>query len=183
MRIRLARWTALVLLGLAEAAVATLSMHALVQPAAAQFLDDRFPFIEDRRRRYQQQGPRQDSWGAPYGYEQRQQPADSSRAPAPRRADVPPTTKIVVFGDSLADWLAYGLEEAFGETPEIGVVRKPRPNIGLIRVEQRGESYDWPTAARDLINADKPDFVVMILGLADRRGIRETIRQQPARPP
>src|SRR5436190_23421636 len=94
MRPRLARLTALVLLGLAEAAVATLGMHALVQPAAAQFLDDRFPFIEDRRRRYQQQGPRQDSWGSPYGYEQRQQPVDSSRAPAPRRTDVPATTKI-----------------------------------------------------------------------------------------
>jgi len=168
-----------VLLGLAEAAVATLSMHALVQPAAAQFLDDRFPFIEDRRRRYQQQGPRQDSWGSPYGYEQRQQPVDSSRAPAPRRTDVPPTTKIVVFGDSLADWLAYGLEEAFGETPEIGILRKHRINSGLIRTD----SYDWPTQAREMLNAEKPDFVVMMIGLGDRRGIREAIKPQPARPP
>src|SRR2546423_881506 len=158
-RIRLARWTALVLLGLAETAVATLGMHALVQPAAAQILDDRFPFIEDRRRRYQQQGPRQDSWGAPYGYEQRQQPADSSRAPAPRRTDVPPTTKIVVFGDSMADWLAYGLEEAFTDTPEIGILRKHRINSGLIRTETRTESYDWPSQAREMLNADKPDFV------------------------
>ena len=50
----------------------------------------------------------------------------------------------MVFGDSMADWLAYGLEEAFGETPEIGVLRKHRTNSGLIRVEMRGESYDWP---------------------------------------
>ena len=34
-----------------------------------------------------------------------------------------------------------------------------------------------------MLNAEKPDFVVMMLGIADRRGIREAIRQQPARPP
>jgi hypothetical protein len=175
MRIHLARWTALVLLGVAEVAAATLGLHWLVQPASAQFLDDRFPFMEDRRRRYQQ-GPRQQD----YGYEQRQQPADSSRAPAPRRADVAPSTKIVVFGDAMADWLAFGLEEAFGETPDIGILRKHRANSGLIRTD----SYDWPTQARDMLNAEKPDFVVMMIGLGDRRGIREAIRPpQPARPP
>src|SRR5947209_3961696 len=175
MRICLARWTALVLLGLAEVAVATLGMHALLRPAAAQFLDDRFPFMEDRRRRYQQ-APR--DWG--YGYEQRQQPADASRAPAPRRADVPPATKIIVFGDAMADWLAYGLEEAFGETPDIGILRKHRANSGLIRTD----SYDWPAQAREMVNAEKPDFVVMMIGLGDRRGIREAIKPpQPARAP
>jgi uncharacterized protein len=184
----LARWTALVLLGFAELAV---GIVALAPPAAAQ-LDDRFPFLEDRRRRQQQQWQppqqqqqqqQQPQW-SPWGYEQqRQAPVDSSRAPAARRPEVAPTTNIVVFGDSLADWLGYGLEEAFAETPEIGVTRKPRPNTGLIRTEIRGEAYDWPTSARDIINAEKPDFVVMMLGLSDRRGIRETIRQQPARPP
>jgi hypothetical protein len=89
----------------------------------------------------------------------------------------------MVFGDSLADWLAYGLEDAFGETPEIGVLRKHRTTSGLIRTEVRGESYDWPSQAREMLNAEKPDFVVMMIGLADRRGIREAIRQQPARPP
>ncbi len=89
----------------------------------------------------------------------------------------------MVFGDSMADWLAYGLEDAFGETPEIGILRKHRISSGLIRTETRGESYDWPSQAREMLNADKPDFVVIMIGLADRRGIREAIRQQPARPP
>lgn len=174
MRKSLARWTGLVLLGLAEVAA---GMFAFAPPAAAQ-LDDRFPFLEDRRRRQQQQ-----QW-SPFGQEQpRQAPADSSRAPAARRPDVAPTANILVFGDSMADWLAFGLEEAFAETPEIGILRKPRLNTGLIRTEQRGEAYDWPSAARDMLNADKPDFVVIMLGLADRRGIRERLQQQPARPP
>ena len=85
-----------------------------------------------------------------------------ARARAAARRRQRPTTKIMVFGDSMADWLAYGLEEAFADTPEIGVLRKHRTNSGLIRVEVRGESYDWPTAARDLLNAEKPDYVVMM---------------------
>ncbi|MEA2878602.1 MAG: uncharacterized protein QOF14_3798 [Hyphomicrobiales bacterium] len=190
MRVRFARLTALVLLGLAEVAAAAVCVLAVTAPAAAQ-LDDRFPFLEDRRRRYQQpyqppqNQPPPSSWGSPFGYqEQRQAPVDSSRAPAPpRRADVAPTTRIMVFGDSMADWLAYGLEDAFGETPEIGILRKHRTTSGLIRTETRGESYDWPSQARDMLTADKPDFVVIMIGLADRRGIREAIRQQPARPP
>ena len=76
----------------------------------------------------------------------------SSRAPAPRRPEGTPSVNVVVFGDSMAEWLAYGLEEAFAETPEIGINRKPRPNTGLIRVEQRGEAYDWPA-----VGARNPD--------------------------
>jgi len=190
MRSPLARRTGLLLLALAEAAAAAIALLVTLLPASAQ-IDDRFPFMEERRRRYQQPYQQQQQqqqqypqWGSPFGFDQpRQQPADSSRAPPPRRADVTPATKIEVFGDSMADWLAYGLEEAFADTPEIGVLRKLRTNSGLIRVEVRGESYDWPSAAREMLNADKPDYVVMMIGLADRRGIREAIRQQPAKPP
>jgi hypothetical protein len=184
MRSRFAARTGLALLGLAEVAAASIALLALLMPASAQ-IDDRFPFLEDRRRRYQQNQPyQQPQWGGPFGFEQpRQQPVDSSRAPPPRRADATPATKIMVFGDSMADWLAFGLEEAFADTPEIGVLRKHRTSSGLIRVEVRGESYDWPNAARDLLNAEKPDYIVMIIGVADRRGIREAIRQQPPRTP
>jgi len=180
-----AGWAALALLGLVEVAVVSACALALVHPAGAQALGDRFPFLENRQRRYQQQwSPQWNQQGVPGYQEQRPQaPVDSTRAPAPRRPDVAPTVNILVFGDSMADWLGFGLEEAFAETPEIGVVRKPHAGTGLIRVETRGESYDWPTSARDVLNSEKPDFVVMMLGTADRRGIRETIRQQPARPP
>src|SRR5437764_5581530 len=176
MRAGFTRWTALALFGLAELAAAAIALLALMPPANAQ-LDDRFPFMEERRRRYQQN---YQQYQGSYGYQdQRQQPADSSRAPAPRRADVAPTTKVMVFGDSMSDWLAYGLEEAFADTPEIGILRKPRTNSGLIRID----TYDWPSTAREMLNAEKPDYVVMMIGLSDRRGIREAIRQAPARPP
>ena len=28
------------------------------------------------------------------------------------------------MGDAMADWLAYGLEDAFSDAPEIAIVRK-----------------------------------------------------------
>jgi hypothetical protein len=191
-RFRCGRLIALALLGLAEAAAGAVAGLAAVQPASAQILDDRFPFMEDRIRRnrqFQQQQQQGNQPFNPFGYGDqpqsppRQAPVESSRAPAPRKPDAPPTANVLVFGDAMSEWLSYGLEEAFAETPEIGVTRKARVNTGLIRTEQRGESYDWPTAAKEILNAEKPDFIVMMLGTADRRGIREAIHQQPARTP
>jgi lysophospholipase L1-like esterase len=94
----------------------------------------------------------------------------------------------------MADWLAYGLELAYADTPEIGIVRRHRTNSGLIRAEvrsdPRGEYPDWPQAARDLIAAQKPKFVLMMIGINDRRQFRETSQAiqasrvtKPAPPP
>jgi uncharacterized protein len=50
---------------------------------------------------------------------------DYSRAPsATPRKDA--TVKIVVMGDANADWLAYGLEDAYSDNPDVGIVRKHR---------------------------------------------------------
>jgi hypothetical protein len=106
---------------------------------------------------------------------------DFSKAPPARERDSP-MSRVVVMGDSMADWLAYGLEEALSETQEIGVIRKVRSFSGLLPSES-GDSYDWPQAARDSLAADTPDFVVMMIGLADRhtigqRQIRNAAQQQ-----
>src|ERR1700694_3348906 len=61
-----------------------------------------------------------------------QRPVDASRAPPPRKSETPPASTILIMGDSMADWLAYGLEEALGDAPEIGIVRKSRIGSGLI---------------------------------------------------
>jgi len=169
------------LLLLAEVLAAAIGFLGAAQPISAQILDDRFPFLEDRRRRYQQQQNYQ-QWNSQNQGEQRQAPAESSRAPAPRKPDAPPSINVMVFGDSMAEWLAFGLEDAFADAPEVGIARKSRPNTGLIRVEQRGESYDWPSAAREMLNAEKPDYVVIMLGAFDRRGIREAIKAPPRAP-
>jgi uncharacterized protein len=106
-------------------------------------------------------------------YEQRVAPADFSRAPAPPRRTETPASHILVLGDSMADWLAYGLEDALSETPEFGVTRKHRTYSGLLRYEPRAETPDWAQAAREIITAEKPNFIVMMVGLNDRQAIRE----------
>jgi hypothetical protein len=106
--------------------------------------------------------------------------ADFTRAPPPRRLDTHPNDSVLVLGDSMADWLAYGLEDALGDSPDLGVVRKQRASSGLIHYDSRNDTQDWARVAREAIAEVKPKFVVMMLGLNDRQSIRE--RLQPARP-
>ena len=201
-----ARWLGPLLFGLAEAAV-LVCVLVLAHPAAAQVLDERFPNLEDRARRNRmwQQQPQQPQWQQPQWQQpQQQQPSfspfqafpdqpqrqqrqvqvDPTRPPPAQRPPgaAAPSVNVAVFGDALADWLAYGLEEAFAETPEIGILRKARAQTGLIRLDTRTESFDWPQQARDMLAADKPDYVVVMLGLGDRRGIRERLPAPPRNP-
>ena len=108
-----------------------------------------------------------------------ERPAESTRAPAPRKPDGTPTTQVVVLGDGLADWLAYGMEEAYEDDSTVGITRKNRINSGLIRNESR-EGYDWVQQARDILAAEKADFIVVMLGLSDRQSIRERPAAKPA---
>ena len=106
-----------------------------------------------------------------------EQPApqvDYSRAPAPQKPDptIVPTTSIVVMGDAMADWLAYGLEDAFSDAPEIAIVRDAKKNSGLLRYEYKSD-LDWWHVARDLLARQKADYVVMMLGVSDKQNIRE----------
>jgi hypothetical protein len=106
-----------------------------------------------------------------------QEPSESSRAPPPKKAEAKdeqtePTTSIVVIGDDMADWLGYGLEDVFSDTPEIRVVRKNKLNSGLLRYDAKGD-LDWWHVARDTLAQEKADYVVMMLGIGDRQEIRE----------
>jgi uncharacterized protein len=184
------RLMAAALLVAAELAAVSAVLVVAPVPAEAQFLfGDRFPFFGGFGRNNNRRG------GGWFGLPQQQdnsQYVDYSRAPAatPRKPDAPPVqTPILVLGDSMADWLGYGLEQAFADTPEIGVLRRHRTMSGLIRADvrsdPRGDYPDWPQAAREMIASQKPKFVVMMLGLNDRRSIRETVtatRAKPAQP-
>lgn len=176
------------LLAVAGAVAVFAVVVTMTAPASAQY-DSRFRFFPFFDTRPRPQAPQQwQQWHLwqpwhPQRRErerEREQPVDFSKAPPPRKQDASPTLNVVVMGDSMADWLAYGLEEAFAETPEIGVVRRHRAYRGLIRGEARSEAYDWVQAAREILAAEKADFVVMIVGLADRQSIRE---QRAARSP
>lgn len=98
-----------------------------------------------------------------------------SRAPPPDKRDpnIVPERNLLVLGDAMADWLAYGLEDAYSEQPEMGVIRKHRTVSGLIRYQVRGEPADWAAAAKDILASENPDAILVMLGLNDRVAIRE----------
>ena len=134
---------------LAKASAAALISVALLAPAAAQFWN---PFggpapaaaraatataaaIQSVRRLLRRRaGARRSQPKADY----------SSAPPAARRtpeSSAAITSPILVLGDAMADWLAYGLEDAFSERPEFGVVRKHRTYAGLVRYD-RGATWN-----------------------------------------
>src|SRR5712671_6387394 len=165
-----------------EAVLAMTLLAVAPAPSGAQF------FWDDRSSNRQQRGLFDWFEQAPAQPERAPPPVDYSRAPAPKKADPRAesavTTPILVLGDAMADWLAYGLELAYADAPEIGILRRHRTNSGLIRTEvrsdPRGEYPDWPQAARDLIGAQKPKFVLMMVGINDRRQLREAGPAAPA---
>lgn len=111
---------------------------------------------------------------APFQQQQPQAPRqDFSRAPAPAKRDTVPERNILVIGDGMADWLAYGLEDAYTEQPDMGVIRKHKTTSGLIKYQPRGEPSDWTTAAKGILETEKPDAIVVMLGLNDRMAMRE----------
>src|SRR5262249_10231673 len=150
---------------------------ALLLPADAQFWGPWGGGSWDRRQQPQPQRPpaKYNPFGGRVGGPPPQPagPADDCRAPqAQPHAETARTTPIVVVGDSMADWLAYGLEDAFSEKPEFSIVRKNRTYSGLIRYDPRRDS-DWVPAIKETLTADKPKFIVMMIGVNDRQAIRE----------
>src|SRR5256885_5726408 len=167
-------------------AVAAAFLVGIVGPASAQFFNFGGPpggqprsngfgggwFGGDGFAPFQQQIPRQQ---APRHLVPRQILEDYSKAPPPDKRDTVPERNVLVLGDAMADWLAYGLEDAYAEQPEIGVIRKHKTVSGLIRYQPRGEPADWAAAARGILATEKPDAIVVMLGLSDRVALREPV--------
>jgi hypothetical protein len=167
--------------------VAVALLLAIAGPASAQFFNFGGP-----PRPQPQQRPGGGGLGGWFGGElfapfQQQEPKrvvreDFSKAPPPAKRDpaaAPPERNIMVLGDGMADWLAYGLEDAYADQSDIGVLRHSRATSGLIRYQPKGEPADWATAAKGFLANEKPDAIVVMLGLNDRMAIREPAAEKP----
>jgi len=116
-------------------------------------------------------------------FQQQQAPQrreDFSRAPAAAKRDSVAERNVLVLGDAMADWLAYGLEGAYSDQPDMGVIRKHKTVSGLIRYQPKGDPADWAAAARGILATEKPDAIVVMLGLNDRTAIREPVAEKKA---
>jgi hypothetical protein len=109
----------------------------------------------------------------------RQIPEDFSKAPPPEKRETVPERNVLVLGDAMADWLASGLEDAYAERPDMGVIRKHKTVSGLIKYQPKGDPDDWAAAARGILPAEKPDAIVVMLGLNDRMALREPVVEKP----
>jgi hypothetical protein len=160
------------------AAVAIGLLVGIVAPASAQF----FPFFggPPRQQAQPQQGPRGGGFGGWFGgdlfapYQQQPKRIENfSKAPPPEKRETIPERNVLVLGDAMADWLAYGLEDAYAEQPDMGVIRRHKTISGLIKYQPKGEPADWAAAARGILASEKPDVIVVMLGLNDRVAMRE----------
>jgi uncharacterized protein len=163
-------------------AVAVALLVGIVGPASAQFFN--FGFGGPPRPPQPLQPPRsngQPGGGGWFGGDlfapfQQQAPKrieNFSRAPPPEKRETVPDRNVLVLGDGMADWLAYGLEDAYSEQPDMGVIRRHKTVSGLIRYQPKGDPADWPAAAKGILAAEKPDAIVIMLGLNDRISMRE----------
>jgi hypothetical protein len=129
------------------------------------------PFWGDRR------SFRRNNSYDPYNpFNRRSQPQayESIKPPAPRKVETPPAETVLVIGDSLAEWLAYGLELVFSETPQIGIVRKIKPDLGLVRDDARLDAPEWTQTIKDLLPAsERPKAIIVMLGVNDRASLRD----------
>src|SRR3984893_1305411 len=146
-------------------AVAVALLVGIVGPASAQFFNFGGPpprgggggwFGGDLFAPFQQQAPK------------RVIREDFSKAPPPEKRETVPERNVLVLGDAMADWLAYGLEDAYAEQPDMGVIRRHKTVSGLIRYQPKGDPADWPAAAKGILATEKADAIVVMLGLNDR---------------
>jgi len=148
-------------------AVAVALLVGIVGPASAQFFNFGGPprprsswFGGDFFAPFQQQAPKRVR-------------EDYSKAPPPEKRETTPERNVLVLGDGMADWLAYGLEDAYAEQPEMGVIRRNKTFSGLIKYQSKGDPADWAAAAKGILAAEKPDAIVVMLGLNDRIAMHE----------
>jgi hypothetical protein len=104
---------------------------------------------------------------------------DFSKAPPPEKRETQPDRNILVLGDGMADWLAYGLEDAYADQPDMGVIRRQKTVSGLIKYQPKGDPPDWAAAAKGILATEKPEAIVVMLGLNDRIAIREPAAEKP----
>jgi uncharacterized protein len=111
---------------------------------------------------------------APFQQQAPRRPVENySKAPSPEKRETVPERNVLVLGDAMADWLASGLEDAYAEQPDMGVIRRNKTVSGLIRYQPKGDPADWAAAAKTFLATEKPDAIVVMLGLNDRVSIRE----------
>ena len=90
--------------------------------------------------------------------------------PKPKVTKTAPTTQVAVFGDSLASYLAKGIDEAFTDNADVAVLDRSKNDSGLVRKDL----VDWAKTAEDAFKATPNlSYALMMVGVNDRQAIRD----------
>ncbi len=119
---------------------------------------------------------------APARKKQVPRPASPDGAEPPQAAVVtkrPDARVVLVIGDFLASGLAEGLTTAFVQNPDIRIVDRSSGSSGFVRTD----FHNWAEKVDQLITADKPAAIVVMIGANDRQqmlvdGVREDVRTE-----
>lgn len=132
---------------------------------------------------YQPRAP-QPRWTRRHAQQPQQQAVreDFSKAPPPETHNAAAERHVLVLGDAMADWLAYGLEGVYADQPDIGVIRKHKTASGLIKYQPKGDPADWAAAAKGILATEKVDAIVVMLGFEDRVDIQEPVEKPDNKP-
>jgi hypothetical protein len=111
-----------------------------------------------------------DAQRPPPAVKRRERPARAPTPPKHAIAKTAPNVQIAVFGDSLADHLAHGLDDVFEDNADIAVVDRAKGDSGLVRKDV----VDWTKSADDYLRTNsKVRYGLVMLGANDRQPIRE----------
>jgi hypothetical protein len=138
-------------------------------------------FLFSRRDR---EPPRRDRVVAPPPETQRRAAPTVRRSqPAPAAPVVPAIEKaqdasrVLVVGDFLAGGLADGLSTAYEQNADVVIINRTNGSSGLVR----DDYYDWPGSIGAVIEEEKPDAVVVMIGSNDRQQMRVDGNREPPR--
>ena len=100
------------------------------------------------------------SYGGDYDAPRRRPPrhrqVEQATREAPPKEKVPPKNAslfVDVFGDSLGQTLANGLDDAFNDRQDVAIVHKARAASGLVTAD----TFDWPKAIADALDGKGGD--------------------------
>src|SRR6266568_4493509 len=129
------------------AGVLLLAGSGLWQPAQAQYRGFGFPFFGNNPWFFGRPAP--EPRAPRYRQPREREPANITAPPPPQKSEVTPAKTGIVIGDSMAEWLAYGLEQAYAESADVGVVRKVRQSTGPRAQEAPAVVQEGPGYAQE----------------------------------
>lgn len=76
--------------------------------------------------------------------------------------------RVLVVGDFMAGALSKGLAEAYAENANVLVIDANNGSSGLVR----DDFYNWPGELPAIVEAQKPDAILVLIGANDRQPLR-----------